>query len=227
MKKIFISLFSALLTLSCILQMFNQNTTSIPTPTLTNTLTLQPTLTPVTPTLTFTFTPTLSGVRTSTTTPEVTQTSTANNVTPFVLFTPGTSTPIFNMQGFVFVTASIPEFYKGTGCQPSSVRITAQAGLSDTTHVLLFVRFKSLQSERVSLWTTIDMQTIGAGTYVHDLISTQMKEDQFFQNAWVEYQIVATNSAGKEIGRTDIFKEKVKMSTCVPTLPSTPPTVKP
>lgn len=216
MKKIYLSLFFAFTTFACILQGFSPNST--PTPALTNTITNtpQPTFTPVTPSLTFTATPTLIGIRTATLTPEILPTGTFSLQTPLPLFTPITPTEIFNMNGFVFVNTSGREFYKGRQCSPAFVKITAQAGLADTAHVLLFARFKSLQAERASKWTTIEMETIGNGTYVHDVYSDEMREDEFFQTAWLEYQIVATNTLGKEIGRTDIFKEKVKMLTCVP-----------
>lgn len=226
MKKIYILFLSIFVTFACVLT--PATATPIPAPTNTETFTPQLTSTPVTPTLTFTLTPTLiGGVRTPTLTPEITETPTISSVTPLALIPLNTATEIFNMKGFVFVNVSTTEFYKGRTCEPSFVKITAQAGLPDTAFVLLFVRFKSLQAERASRWTKFDMQTIGAGTYIHDVYSDEMLEDAYFQNAWLEYQIVATNTTGKEIGRTDIFKEKVKMSTCVPTPPSTLPTVKP
>ena len=212
-------------TFACVLT--PANVTPTPAPTNTNTSTPQPTFTPVTPTLTFTLTPTLIGFRTPTSTSDVTQTATLSSVTPLAMIPLNTATEIFNMQGFVFVNVSATEFYKDRACEPSFVKISAQAGLPDTAYVLLFVRFKSLTAERASRWTKFDMQTIGAGTFIHDVYSDEMLEDAYFQNAWLEYQIVATNVSGKEIGRTDIFKEKVKMLTCVPTPESVLPTVKP
>lgn len=195
----------------------------IPTPTPTNTFTPQPTFTPVTPSLTFTLTPTLSGIRTPTSTPAITETATLSSVTPLSLIPINTATKIFNMKGFVFVNTSTTEFYKGRECEPSFVKITAQTGLENTAYVLLFTRFKSLTAERASRWTKFDMYTIGAGTFIYDVYSDEMLEDAYFQTAWLEYQIVITNVAGKEIGRTDIFKEKVKMLACVPPTPTIKP----
>lgn len=224
MKKYF-TFFSLFLTLAC--GFIPAAPTSLPAPTHTTAATPQPTWTPAPPTSTFTLTPTLIGIRTPTFTPNVTETPTISSVTPLALIPLNTATEIFNMTGFVFVNISTAEFYKNRECEPSFVKITAQASLPDTAYVLLFTRFKSLTSERVSRWTKFDMQTIGAGTYIYDVYSDQMLEDAYFQNAWLEYQIVATNVSGKEIGRTDIFKQKVKMLTCVPTPASTLPTVKP
>lgn len=221
MKKIYFILSSIFVTLACVLT--PTVPTSLPAPTHTETFTPQPAWTPVPPTLTFTLTPTLIAFATHTPAQEEIATATLSSVTPLALITPNTATPIFQMKGFVFVNTSSTEFYKGRECEPSFVKITAQAGLSDTAYVLLFTRFKSLTTERASRWTKFDMQTIGAGTFVYDVYSDEMLEDAYFQTAWLEYQIVATDVSGKEIGRTDIFKEKVKMLACVPPTPTLKP----
>lgn len=225
MKKIYFLFLTLFVTFACVLA--PTTATPTPSPTSTNTNTPRPTATPITPTLTFTLTPTLVGARTQTATLDVTETPTVSSVTPLALIPKNTATKTFNMKGFTFVNVSVTEFYKNRVCQPSFVTITAQANLPDTAYVLLFARFKSLTSERASRWTKFDMYTIGAGTYLFDVHSDEMLEDAYFQEAWLEYQIVATNPSGKEIGRTDIFKEKVKMSTCVPTPESAQPTIKP
>lgn len=221
MKKIYLISLCMFLMFACLVSPASQDV--IPTSTPTNTFTPQPTFTPVTPSLTFTLTPTLSGIRTPTPTPAITETATLSSVTPLALIPINTATEIFNMKGFVFVNASTTEFYKGRECEPSFVKITAQTGLENTAYVLLFTRFKSLTAERASRWTKFDMYTIGAGTFIYDVYSDEMLEDAYFQTAWLEYQIVITNVAGKEIGRTDIFKEKVKMLACVPATPTIKP----
>lgn len=230
MKKITLISLCFIMTLACSFGTFPLSPVDTPTPvfTPTDTLTPLPTSTPVPPTATFTSTPTLIGYKSPTPTPKDTNTPEISGVTPLSQITPDTLTPTVQMDGFVFVTVSQPEFYKGKICEPSTVRITAQAGdFVTVSHVLLFVRFKSLKAERASKWTQIPMETIGAGTYLHDLSSDEMIEDAYFQTAWVEYQIVATTDRGKEIGRTAIFKENLKMLECVPTPTATSPNVKP
>jgi hypothetical protein len=202
--------------------------TATPELTATKTYTPLPTATPVTPTLTFTPTPTLSGVKLPTATPEDTATP-VETVTPFSLITPDfTPFPTIQMEGFVSILVSPDTFYKGTKCAPSSVRFTVQVtDPANIKYVLLFARFKSMRAERASKWTSIPMQTVGAGTFIHDLSSEQMLEDAFFQSAWVEYQLVGTTQSGVEAGRTDIFKQRLTMLECVPTPTMTPATVKP
>ncbi|GAB1471086.1 hypothetical protein MASR2M66_19640 [Chloroflexota bacterium] len=180
-------------------------------PTQADTSTPQPTETPVLPTATFTSTPTLVGYKTATPTPLVTETLTG------LLFIPNTSLPPVKMEGFISVTASLNEIYKARGCVPSMVRITAQvANPTKAAYVLLFIRFKSLIAERASKWTVIEMTELGAGTYFHDLSSDQMLEDKYFETSWIEYQIVSTIKNGRELGRTDIFAERLKMLECKP-----------
>jgi hypothetical protein len=133
------------------------------------------------------------------------------------MITPDTLTPSVVMTGFVTVFTSATEFYK-KGCEPGSVKFTAQvANPIGTNFVVLFVRFKSKQSGNKSEWTSIGMQSLGAGTFSHDLLPDEMKAAESFRNAWVEYQLVATNLDSKEMGHTATFSEKLTLLECVPT----------
>ncbi len=230
MKKIFIIFFSAFLSFACSVGSFSlaPASTSTPIPTATNTYTPIPTATPVTPTLTFTLTPTLVGIKSPTPTPEDTATPNVSPTPPVVFITPGTATPTMQMEGFVSVIASASEFYKGRKCDPSSVKFTAQVlDQSKVKYVLLFLRFRGLTSGNASEWTSISMETIGAGTYVHDLYSDEIKNEAFYTTAWVEYQFVATTSSAVEVGRTAIYKERLVMLPCTTTPTPTLGTITP
>lgn len=191
--------------------------TSTPAPAPTKTYTPVPTFTPITPTMTYTMTPTLAGQKTAGPTSESAPTQ-AVTITPLSMITPNTATPTVQMDGFVSVLVSQKEFYKGTKCQPASVKFTAQAADPyQVAYVALFVRFKSKNSGSVSDWTNLNMQAVGAGTFVHELFSDEMKGDALFRNPWVEYQLVAVTANAREIGRTEIFKENLSMLECSPT----------
>ena len=214
MKKIHTHLVCAVLSFSC--SVLTPLATPMPVPTSTNSPTDIPSSTPITPTLTFTSTPTLVGQKTGTPTADIALTPLT--VTPLFLITPNTQTPSPQMKGFLAVNISEKEFYKGSPCQPTSVKFTAQVSdIINTAQVDLFVRFKSRQSDAASEWTRITMDTIGAGTYIHDLTAEEMKGGVTFQNPWVQYQFVATRSNAREIGRTDIFKERLTLLECKPT----------
>jgi hypothetical protein len=137
------------------------------------------------------------------------------------------------MKGFISIIVSAKEFYKSAGCEPVSVKVSAQVGdPANTAFVVLFVRFKSKQTGATSEWTSITMQTLGAGTFTHDLISEEMKGVGSFKNAWVQYQFVATNSKAREVGRTAIFSEALTLLECEPPTPTpslipTPTVLKP
>jgi hypothetical protein len=228
MKKIFSHLVLAALSFAC--SVSSLLATPTPAPTFTNTPTTAPSSTPTIPTSTFTNTPTLVGVKTRTPTPEFT--STAAFATPVILVTPNTPTPSPQMKGFISVNVSAKEFYKAGECLPTSVKFTAQAiDTVATAHVVLFVRFKSKQSDVTSEWTSIKMETIGAGTFVHDLTAEEMKGGLTFQNPWIQYQFVATQANTRELGRTDIFSERLTLLECrptpTPTLSPTPTVLKP
>lgn len=229
-KKTFVILICAILSLACTVGGFSLNLGPTPTPSLTptNTYTPIPTATPVTPTLTFTLTPTLVGIKSPTPTPEDTATPVVSATPPIVFITPNTVTATVQMEGFISVRASVAEFYKGRKCDPSSVKFTAQVlDQNRTAYVLLFVRFRGINSGTPSEWVSFSMDTIGAGTYIRDLYSDEIKNDAFYMTAWIDYQFVATTSNATEIGRTPIFKEKLKMVPCTATSTPTLGTITP
>ena len=99
------------------------------------------------------------------------------------------------------------------------MKFTAQvADAPNVAFVLFFVRFKSKQSDATSEWAdSIAMQSIGVGTYSHDLISSEMKATDIFENAWVQYQLVALDANSNKVGKTDTFSERLTLLECVPT----------
>lgn len=230
MKKTYIVLLSAVLSFACSVGGLSLGSAVTPAPAFTSTKTYTPipTATPVTPTLTFTSTPTLVGLKSPTPTLESTLTSTAGPSPVFIMVDPYTATATVQMEGFISVRASVTEIYKGRKCDPSSVKFTAQVlDQNRVAYVLLFVRFRGITSGTPSEWVSFSMETIGAGTYVHDLYSDEIKNDGFYMTAWIDYQFVATTSNATEIGRTPIFKEKLKMLPCSATPTPTLGTITP
>jgi hypothetical protein len=161
----------------------------------------------------------LIGFKTATLTPEFSATPEATQTafTPATLAAINTPQLPVNMDGFVSINLSLTEIYKAKGCEPSVVRVNAQvANPADVVYVLLFARFKSLKAARAGKWTKFDMVSIGGGTYIYDLSSDQIRDDAYFETSWIEYQVVSTTQSGRELGRTDIFKERLTMLECVP-----------
>jgi hypothetical protein len=192
--------------------------------TVTPTRVLSPTptasVTPTLPTPTFTLTPTMIGYKSPTPTPEdtFTPTITLTLTNIFSDVTPFTPTPNVKMDGFDSIVASSNVFYLGKGCDPISVKFTAQ-----TTHkakanfVVLFVRLGSKTSDAKSAWTSITMVNEGADIFTHVLVPDEIRAVSSYENPWVQYQLVATTIAGKEVGRTGIFAEYLSLLRCAPT----------
>lgn len=230
MKKITYLLVCAVLSFACSIGGFSLGSAATPTPSAipTNTLTPIPTATPITPTLTFTLTPTLVGIKSPTPTLEDTATPVLSATPPVVLITPNTATATTQMEGFVSVIASGSEVYKGRKCDPAFVKFTVQVSdQGQTKYVLLFARFRGVTSGNASEWTSISIDTIGAGTYVHDLYPEEIKNEPFYMTAWIEYQFVATTADATEIGRTAIYKERLKLLPCTATPTPTSGTITP
>jgi hypothetical protein len=194
--------------------------TAVPT-FFTNTPTDMPTITPTVPSPTFTITPTMIGLKTKTSTPEFTPTQlivTTEAVTPLPSATPIELVPQVAMPGFISISVSDEVFYKEKECKPASTKFTVQVSdAAKTSFVVLFVRFKSKQTGTTSEWTSITMQGAGVGMYAHDLIPLEMKAVDYFENTWVQYQLVATDASSNQIGRTGIFDERLALLECVPT----------
>ncbi len=187
------------------------------TPTLTPSPYMSPTLTPsqtaTLPTPTYTLTPTLIGVKSPTPTILPTDTPTID-----IFVTPDTKTPTMEIKGFLSINAPSGNLSLSQACGPVSAKFTVQA--SDpirTEYVTLFVRLRSKATDKVSDWTNIEMEKLGAGTFTHELAAAEIQGTEFFKDPWLEYQIVATTISRREIGRTDIYKEKLTLLTCEPT----------
>jgi len=219
MKKTYVIPICTVLLLACSVLTPLATPPPVSTPTITRTA--LPSATPITPTQTFTTTPTLIvNPKTDTPTVEITFTPTT---APLLLFTPSTPTAAIEMKGFVTVNISTHEFYKGKDCQPTTVKFTAQVSdVAKTAFVVLFVRFKSKHSGVTSEWTSIKMNSLGAGTFTYNLVPDEMKGMVSFQNAWVQYQIVGTNSSAREVARTGIFSERLTLLECKPAPTSSP-----
>jgi hypothetical protein len=236
MKRKFTLLFFVFALSACSMnmdQLLGRQPTLIPAPTSRNTSTAAPTFTPTVPSPTFTVTPTMVGLKAKTATLDSSPTPlmfTQPGVTLLPTNTPLVLVPQVNMVGFVSVSVSSEVFYKGKECLPGSVMFTAQvADAAGVGFVVLFVRFKSKLTGTTSEWTSIEMQRGNVpGFFTHELAPLEMKAVDGFENAWVQYQLVATDGNAKQIGRTDIFDERLALLNCVVTptpSPSITPTV--
>jgi hypothetical protein len=142
--------------------------------------------------------------------------------TPAVTDTPNLVIPSQSIDGFALITISAKEFYLGS-CEPASVKFTAQAANpTEAAFVVLFVRMKSTVTDTTSPWSNFTMDDMGAGTFTHTLIPDEIKYLDAYEEPWIQYQLVAVNGAHREIGRTQIFDEMLRLKNCSPNPTATP-----
>lgn len=223
MKKAF---FLSLLTLSLlacstadlVMLLITPTASPSPLPPPTETPTNTPTITMTQPTPTFTHTPTMIGLKPTATatvtgtppatnTPEVTPTSEANIIT----FPEAT--------GFLSVLVSEPVIYYGKCGLPKEARIGVR--VRDTGRVkfvAFFMRLRSKSSGNATGWDigTV-MQPVSDGLYTLTLDADDLHKQEpysYYKDAWVEFQLVATNSYGREVARTAKITDQLSLSPC-------------
>ncbi len=172
---------------------------------------------PVPPT--YTFTPTMIGAI-----PSATPTASPIPTETFYYLTPPTETftppptsaftPTVSLvgTGFNWVNLTTDVIHWGS-CDPHTVVVTAEVSEPDQVHsVEFFVRFRDKATSNATEWdmgTTMDKQA--DGTYTITLNSSGMTH---FTDAWVLYQLVASNTATKYEARTPVFADKLTLSAC-------------
>lgn len=184
--------------------------TSTPKPT----STVYITLTPIdTPTNTFTPTPYPSATIVKIATWDPNQPTATTLPQLAKLFpTPTSSKP---GPGFASVSYTPKKIYWG-GCDPNSVSITAKVDdAEEVTSVIIFVRVKDLTEEDYTPWTNGDvMLNRGQGEFTTVLYGSKINGHDHYLRSWVYFQLVATNIAGEEIGRTRIYEKAFDMYPC-------------
>ncbi len=184
--------------------------TPIPLPTETPTPATEPT---------FTFTPTMIGA-----VPSATFTVTPLPSETFFYLTPPTETftppptsaftPTVSLvgTGFNWVNLTTDTIHWGA-CEPHTVTITAELTSPAEVHTVeLYVRFRDKASGNATEWdrgTTMDKQADGSFTTTLD-----SKGMTTFKNAWIVYQVVATNTSTNYVVRTPVFADKLTLSAC-------------
>jgi hypothetical protein len=185
--------------------------TALPTNTLYVTPSETPTLTPTQPTPTFTATPTLiyaGPTATASDTPEPTST--------LALIATKNPLELVPQSGaFAAVSLSSTAIYWGA-CEPSSVQIKTQVTGGLGTHtVLLFLRLKDKDSERLTEWGGgAIMDNTGNRIFTYTVTPQALTHYLDFKSAWIQFQLVATDVALRVTGRTQQFLDNLSIAPC-------------
>jgi hypothetical protein len=101
-------------------------------------------------------------------------------------------------------------------CLPNSVDFTATVSDPATeTAVLLFIRLVDTKTGEYTDWGAgAIMNTDGHGTFTYTLTFKNISHYNEFASAWVQYQLVATNSNLQHLGKTQPFLHDIAMSPC-------------
>jgi hypothetical protein len=196
--------------------------TSPPPPTQappTATIILAPSSTPITHTPTFTSTPTLIGYD-PTETPTTTGSPPATN-TPRATPTPDENIILLpEASGFQSVLLTKDVVYFGAECTfPAEVELRVrvlkpeQVGL-----VSLFLRLRNKDSGGDTGWDIgTTMTSLGGGQYSLILDANALHADDrysYYDDAWLEFQLVAFDSKVREIGRSEKLLERISLQKC-------------
>ncbi len=221
-KAIFLSLLGLTLlacsTADLVMLVVTPTLSPSPLPPPTETPSKTPTITLTQPTPTFTYTPTLIGLRPTaiatvsgtppaTDTPEITSTSEGS----IILFPEST--------GFFSALVSEPVIYYGKCNLPKQARIGVRVrDTGKVKFVAFFMRLRSKSSGNATGWDigTV-MQPVSDGLYTLTLDADDLHGPEpysYYKDAWVEFQLVATNAYGREVARTAKVTDQLSLSPC-------------
>jgi len=165
--------------------------------------TLEPTTTPGTGTAQITETPL------PTFTPTFRPTITLEPVDPS-LFTPSPNL-------FLAVQRSTSQIVWGSSCEgPRSIRFTANvAPARRLRYVTLWYRLQDKYSGRHTDWGGgAIFSDNDQGTYFYNLDLSQIHRYRLFQDAWFQYQLVASTATQRVLGRSVVSRTDVSLTHC-------------
>ena len=157
----------------------------------------------------------------STGTPQITD-------TPFPTFTP-TFRPTITLEPvdpslftpspnlFLAVQRSTSQLVWGSSCEgPRSIRFTANvAPARRLRYVTLWYRLQDKYSGRHTDWGGgAILSDNDQGTYFYDLDLSQIHRYRFFEDAWFQYQLVASTATQRVLGRSVVSRTDVSLTHC-------------
>ena len=165
--------------------------------------TLEPTTTPSTGTPVITDTPF------PTFTPTFRPTITLEPIDPS-LFTPSPNI-------FLNVQRSTTQLVWGTTCDGArSIRFTTQImPVRRLRYVTLWYRLQDKYSSRHTNWGGgAILSDNDQGTYFYDLDLSQIQRYRFYEDAWLQYQLVASTATRRVLGRSVVSRTDVSLTHC-------------
>ena len=128
---------------------------------------------------------------------------------------PGLFTPSPNL--FMSVQRSTDVIVWGYNCEGArSIRFTAQVQPARRLrYVTLWYRLQDKYSGRHTEWGGgAIMSDNDQGTYFYDLDLSQIQRHRFYQDAWLQYQLVASTATQRVLGRSVVSRTDVSLRHC-------------
>jgi hypothetical protein len=104
-------------------------------------------------------------------------------------------------------------FYRGT-CGPKQLTVEIMTSNPDVYSVVVFFRLRDQASQATTEWSSAAMSPLGDG-YFRFMLSIEGDVPGFanFLKSFLQFQFVATDQGGNELGRTDVFSD-VSVQSC-------------
>lgn len=128
---------------------------------------------------------------------------------------PSLFTPSPNL--FLTVQRSTSQLVWGTGCEGArSIRFTANvAPARRLRYVTLWYRLQDKYSGRHTNWGGgAILSDNDQGTYFYDLDLSQIQRYRFYEDAWFQYQLVASTATQRVLGRSVVSRTDVSLTHC-------------
>ena len=128
---------------------------------------------------------------------------------------PSLFTPSPNL--FLAVQRSTDQLVWGTGCEGArSIRFTANvAPARRLRYVTLWYRLQDKYSGRHTNWGGgAILSDNDQGTYFYNLELSQIQRYRFYEDAWFQYQLVASTATQRVLGRSVVSRTDVSLTHC-------------
>lgn len=103
------------------------------------------------------------------------------------------------------------------GCEPKLVRLDVTSSDPNVYSVVLFVRLVGKTKGEKSAWNDgFAMTPLGSGSFFINLKASSLPDYKKFMQAWVQYQLVATDKSSAIIGRSEVFPDSLSFSLACP-----------
>ena len=121
-----------------------------------------------------------------------------------------TATALQLIDGDLFSKVSRSTAVLHSHCDPLEIIFDVTVKAPNVEGVVFFFRMEDKATGLVNGWSNGEnMRSVGNGMFEFIFRASAIPGDARFKDAWVQYQFVGINQAGKNIGHSQIFSEDI------------------